>query len=108
MYTNTFDARQRLVDLSTHAIEIVEGLASGQPVTGHDRAAMREILREAREVVYDAGYPGEQAWRAILHVSVHVTTPSDDVDHSTWIDALQELREGLEPLSLTTTSTAEI
>jgi hypothetical protein len=108
MYTNTFDARQRLIDLSTQAIEIVEGLASGKPITGQDRARMREILREAREVVYDAGYPGEQAWRAILRASVHVTTPSEDVDHSTWIDALDELRDGLEPLSLTGATSAEL
>lgn len=108
MYTNTFDARQRLIDLSTQAIEIIEGLASGNAITGQDRAKMREILREAREVVYDAGYPGEQAWRAILHASVHVTTPTEDVDHSRWTDALEELREGLEPLALTGTTSAEI
>jgi hypothetical protein len=108
MYTNTFDARQRLVDLTTQAIEILEGLALGNVITGQDRAAMRQILHEAREVVYDAGYPGEQAWRAILHASVHVTTPNEDINLSTWADALEELRESLEPLGLTSGSAAEI
>jgi hypothetical protein len=56
---------------------------------------MREILREAREVTYDAGYVGDAAWRALLRTNVYVTAPPSAADTVFWSDTLDDLREGL-------------
>jgi hypothetical protein len=104
---NTLEARARLLELSQHALEIVERLAAGSTVTAADRGRMREILRDAREVVYDAGYPGEFAWRAILRASVHTNAPPGETTQEFWQEIAQELRDGMEPLGLVSNGSFE-
>lgn len=99
---NTLEARERLLDLSWQALAIVDSLAAGNVAGGEERVRMREVLRAAREVVYDAGYPGEEAWRAILHVSVYVNAPPEEATIDLWEEAAQGLRAAAEPLELVT------
>jgi hypothetical protein len=96
---NTLEARQRLAELTTQAIQIVEALALGAPVSSANSIEIREILREAREIAYDAGYPGDPAWRALLRTNVYITTPPADVDQDFWSDSLFDLQAGLESLN---------
>jgi|SRR5579872_6844290 len=96
---NTIEARRRLAELTERAIAIVEYLSTGDPVTASNSIEMREILREAREVAYDAGYVGDSAWRALLKTNVYVTTPPTTVDAGFWEDTLSDLRAGLATLT---------
>jgi len=96
---NTLEARRRLSELTARAIAIVELLAGGDPVTAANSIEMRDILREAREVAYDAGYVGDAAWRALLKTNVYVTAPPTTVEQEFWEDTLIDLREGLASLS---------
>lgn len=95
---NTIEARRRLGELTTRAIEIVEYLAQGDPVSASNSIEIREILREAREIAYDAGYPGDAAWRAMLRTNVYITTPPTAVDNSFWSETLDDLREAITTL----------
>lgn len=104
---NTLDARHRLMELTNQAFSIVERLASGGAVTSQDRSAMREILQEAREVAYDAGHPGDAAWRSLLHASVYVTAPPGEVTDEFWSEVLENLSFGRETLALVTEAAAE-
>jgi hypothetical protein len=90
---NTLEARGRLAELTASAIEIVGRLAAGSPVTAANGIEMREILREARDIAYDAGYIGDAAWRALLKTNVYVTTPPTTVDMEFWGDILLDLRD---------------
>ncbi len=99
---NTSDARHRLLDLTLQARDIVQKLAEGQRATGEDRATMRELIREAREAAYDAGFPGDAAWRALLRAGMTVTNPQEEPDQETWTEILEGLAEGQDRLSLVT------
>ena len=90
---NTIEARRRLAELTSRAITIVEALAQGDPVTSSNSIEMREILREAREVAYDAGYIGDPAWRALLKTNVYVTAPPTTADRTFWEDTLIDLND---------------
>lgn len=96
---NTLEARRRLAELTAQAIGIVECLANGDPVTAANSIEMREILREAREVAYDAGYSGDTAWRALLKSNVYVTAPPSTVERDFWDDTIADLRDGLRSLT---------
>jgi hypothetical protein len=95
---NTIEARRRLGELTARAIEIVQYLADGDPVSASNSIEIRDILREAREVAYDAGYPGDAAWRALLRTNVYITAPPTTVDGQFWADTIQDLREALQNL----------
>lgn len=99
---NTLEARRRLAELVRLAIAIVECLVAGDPVSASNSIEMRDILRDAREVTYDAGYPGDAAWRALLHTNVYITAPPTTVAQDFWKEALEELREGLQSLTAVT------
>lgn len=105
---NTLEARRRLAELADRAIRIVELLAMGDPVTAANSIEMREILREAREVAYDAGFVGDAAWRALLKTNVYITTPPATVEIEFWQETLEELQSALSALSAATeTETAD-
>ena len=110
---NTLEARRRLAELTARAIDIVRYLADGDPVTAANSIEMREILREARDVAYDAGFIGDPAWRALLKTNVYVTTPPNSVDLQFWADILADLQEawstltGLNDSEVEATETAE-
>lgn len=95
----TVEARRRLAELTSQAFTIVEALAQGDPVTSSNSIEMREILREAREVAYDAGYIGDPAWRALLKTNVYVTAPPTTTDRAFWEDTLTDLQEARESLT---------
>lgn len=95
---NTIEARLRLAELTNRSIGIVEGLARGDRVSSANSIEIRDILREAREIAYDAGYPGDAAWRAILKTNVYITAPPTPVDATFWLETLEDLREGLTAL----------
>ncbi|SRR5579884_282068 len=103
---NTTESRRRLAELTRQALRIVERLRPGEPATAADSVEMRDILREAREVAYDAGYPGDAAWRALLRTSVYIngTTVADE---ETWADAREALTDGLQALIAITETAAE-
>jgi hypothetical protein len=101
---NTIESRRRLAELSARAIEILEPLAAGAALSSASSLTMREILNEARESVYDAGYPGDAAGRAILHASVYITTPQDDIDAEFWQEAILDLRIGIDGLGVVETA----
>lgn len=96
---NTVESRLRLRELTLRAIEIVRRLAIDGTVTAAETIEMREILRQAREVAYDAGYPGDAAWRALLRSNVYVTAPPADVTADFWTETLVELRAGVASLT---------
>lgn len=95
---NTIEARRRLGELTTRTIEIVEYLAQGDPVSAANSIEIRDILREAREIAYDAGYPGDAAWRSLLRTNVYITAPPSPVDSNFWSETLDDLREALATL----------
>lgn len=104
---NTIDARQRLVELSERTITIVEKLASGQAISSQDASDMRDILGDARAAAYDAGYPGDAAWRALLRTSVYIAAPPIDVEMEFWSEMLEDLEEGIRGLVSITETAAE-
>lgn len=104
---NTIEARRRLAELTSETISIVMRLAAGGSISAADGVRMREVLAEARMIAYDAGYPGDAAWRALLRTSVYVSAPPTDVDREFWVDMLENLREGLAQLSHVTETGVE-
>lgn len=96
---NTMEARRRLGELTRQAVGVVQCLAQGDPVTSSTSIVMRDILREAREVTYDAGYPGDAAWRALLRTNVYITAPPTTVSNEFWSELLEDLRVAMESLT---------
>ncbi|HZT95497.1 MAG TPA: hypothetical protein VFB34_01545 [Chloroflexota bacterium] len=91
-----------MLELALEVTEIVRRLSVAPSPTARDQTAMRELLGKAREAAYDAGFPADLAWRAILRATVTATAPHEVPTGETWLEILDSLQEGQDQLSLVT------
>ena len=96
---DTREARLRMLELGTEALETVQRLRDGARVNFDDRARMRAMLLTARSVLADAGYPAESVWRGLQRASMAVDTSSDHTDAVYWQDVTDEIQQGLDVLA---------
>jgi hypothetical protein len=95
---STFEARTIMRDLALAALRIVRSIESGVPPTPDHRIRIREMVAEARNVLTDAGYPGEGVWRELSRASMGIDTLRDEPDPFFWRDIAENLQRGLETL----------
>lgn len=91
---NTYEARSKMSELGHRAIVIVERLSAGKIATYEDRKGLREMSVESRELLVEAGFPGESVWRALTRASIGVDTSLSASDAHFWNDLLEELSGG--------------
>jgi hypothetical protein len=101
---DTLEARRDLRDVARSAIAVVERAEVGREPNPEDREALRKAAARARELLRDAGYPGEATWRGLSRASIGVDTLDGPLDHTFWHDVAEELRSGLETLDNLVTS----
>jgi hypothetical protein len=95
---NTYEARSKMSDLGHRAIAIVERLSDGSLASYEDRSSLREMAVESRELLVEAGFPGESVWRAVTRASIGVDTSLSASDNHFWNDLLMELSGGTSTL----------
>ena len=91
---NTYEARSKMSELGHRAIAIVERLSDGKTATFEDRSGLREMAVETRELLVEAGFPGESVWRSLTRASIGVDTSLSASDSHFWQDLLDELSAG--------------
>ena len=89
---DTYEARLTMRDLAREALEIVEDLVGDAVPSRDNRKDLRSMAVEARELLPDAGYPGEATWRGLQRASIGADTHFDQADPSFWVDVADELR----------------
>jgi hypothetical protein len=95
---DTNEARTRMRDIALDALRIVDAQTRGDAVSTRDRAAMRELVSEARSLLADAGYPGEGVWRGVQRASIGMETGFDREDPGYWRELASDLRSAAETL----------
>jgi hypothetical protein len=95
---NTYEARSKMSDLGHRAIAIVERLSDGSSASYEDRSSLREMAVESRELLVEAGFPGESVWRAVTRASLGVDTSLSASDGHFWNDLLLDLSVGTSTL----------
>jgi hypothetical protein len=80
------------------AITIVERLSTGAVATYDDRTGLRSMAVESRELLAEAGFPGEAVWRGLTRASIGVDTSLSEADVLFWVDVLEDLTAGTSTL----------
>lgn len=62
---DTFEARQRMKDLASEGLELLNRFLCGESSMLVAAEQARRLSSESRTVLMDAGYPGESTWRAL-------------------------------------------
>jgi hypothetical protein len=95
---NTYEARTRMSEIGHRAISIVERLSGGVVATYDDRTSLRSMAVESRELLAEAGFPGEAVWRGLTRASIGVDTALSEADTFFWVDVLEDLTGGTSTL----------
>ena len=97
---DTQEARMRMLDLATEALQIVEGVVSsaGKSPGAPQKLRLRELVAEARTALPDAGFPAEAAWRGVQRASIGTDTFLDQSDPVYWQDVAMDLRSAVATL----------
>jgi hypothetical protein len=92
---DTFEARTNMADLGHRGLQIVERVERRGAPTREETLELRQLLRDARALLADAGYPAEAVWRGLQRGSMGAETQFDEVDPGYWASVAEDLRAGL-------------
>ena len=99
MRMNTQDARRELQSLAAQGLTILAFVCDGRAPSLADRNTLRRLASEARELLPEAGFPGEPIWRGLQRASIGTDTNFDSFDAAYWRDVIDELERGVELLA---------
>lgn len=85
--------------LATQGLAIVNRIRAGRAPLLEDRNNLHRMASEARELLAEAGYPGEAVWRGLQRSSIGADTNFDSPDAAYWQDVVDELERGAATLS---------
>jgi hypothetical protein len=91
---NTYEARSRMSEIGHRAIDIINRLRKGDSASFEDRSRLRSFAVESRELLTEAGFPGEAVWRGLTRASMGVDTSLSSADPYFWQDVLDDLGGG--------------
>jgi hypothetical protein len=91
---NTYEARSRMSEIGHRAIVIVERLRDGASPDYEERSSLRQYAVESRELLAEAGFPGEAVWRGLTRATIGVDTSLSGSDTYYWQDVLDDLAGG--------------
>ncbi|MGI8826942.1 MAG: hypothetical protein ACR2JC_15120 [Chloroflexota bacterium] len=80
---NTLDARLQMRQLARDGERLVKHTRDTGD-TGAAGGELRRLAAEARDLLTDAGFPGEATWRVLQRASIGVDTAGVDFDASFW------------------------
>jgi hypothetical protein len=95
---NTQEARSDLRDMADEAQVILIKVIERGSVRAPERQSLRRLALEARELLPDAGYPGDGVWRTIQRASISAETLIDEFDHDFWQALEDDLRAARDTL----------
>lgn len=87
-------------DLAQETLGIVERWERGEVTRYEDSVRLRRLVSEARELLPDAGFPAESAWRGMQRASIGYETQLGRAEPGYWEDVRHDLEGALETLRM--------